>query len=134
MADQIETVNHNVEAIKFLGVAIALDDFGTGFSSLDYLRRFPPNTIKIDRSFVKDLKAGTNDAAIVEGIISLASKLNLTVVAEGVETMEQLQILAGAGCQEIQGYLFSPPVPANIFEKFFKAITPFASIDQAQVV
>jgi diguanylate cyclase (GGDEF)-like protein len=106
--------------LKKMGVRVSIDDFGTGYSSLSYLKQFPIDTLKIDRSFVRDLSAVTSDAAIAEAVIALAHSLKLVVVAEGVETREQLAILKRHGCDRMQGYLFSPPVPADQFEKLIK--------------
>lgn len=103
--------------LKRSGVRISIDDFGTGYSSLSYLKQFPINTLKIDRSFVKDLATDPNDAAIASAIIVLAHSLQLDVVAEGVETQAELGILKQQGCDRMQGYLFSRPVPATDFEK-----------------
>jgi diguanylate cyclase (GGDEF)-like protein len=106
--------------LKRMGVRVSIDDFGTGYSSLSYLKQFPIDTLKIDRSFVRDLSAATSDAAIADAVIALAHSLKLLVVAEGVETPEQLAILKRHRCDRMQGYLFSPPVPAPQFEKLLK--------------
>lgn len=103
--------------LKRSGVRISIDDFGTGYSSLSYLKQFPINTLKIDRSFVKDLATDPNDAAIASAIIVLAHSLQLDVVAEGVETQAELTILKKHGCDRMQGYFFSRPVPPTDFEK-----------------
>src|SRR5262249_26105924 len=96
--------------LKQLGVRIALDDFGTGYSSLSYLRSFPFDKIKVDRAFISDLAGGTEHVVIVQAIISIARALGMTTTAEGVETAIQQEFLLALGCDEAQGYLFSPPV------------------------
>jgi EAL domain-containing protein (putative c-di-GMP-specific phosphodiesterase class I) len=108
------TVLHEMRA---LGVRIVMDDFGTGFSSLNYLRSFPFDKFKIDRSFVNDIAKGGEPMAIVKAIIDLARALDIAVVAEGVETEEQLKRLVAEGCHEVQGYYFSKPAPIENFEK-----------------
>jgi diguanylate cyclase (GGDEF)-like protein/PAS domain S-box-containing protein len=114
----------SLQAIRAMGVSIAIDDFGTGFSSLSYLSRLPVDTLKIDRSFVIDMTAGPDGLALVATIINLAHSLKINVVAEGVETDEQLRLLRLLGCDEMQGYLFSQPVPSEIFETRFLASLP----------
>jgi diguanylate cyclase (GGDEF)-like protein/PAS domain S-box-containing protein len=106
----------SLRAIRALGVTIAIDDFGTGFSSLSYLARLPVHTLKIDRSFVIEMAAGPEGLALVSTIINLAHSLKLNVVAEGVETEEQSRLLRLLNCDEMQGYLFSKPLPRDIFE------------------
>jgi diguanylate cyclase (GGDEF)-like protein/PAS domain S-box-containing protein len=102
-----------LSALKALGVRLAIDDFGTGYSSLAYLARFPIDTLKIDRSFVQGLSVSPEDREIVATIIAMARNLDVSVLAEGVETEEQRQILAGMGCERQQGFLFSRPLPDN---------------------
>ncbi|MBE0612037.1 MAG: EAL domain-containing protein [Burkholderiales bacterium] len=111
----------SLQVIRELGVSIAVDDFGTGFSSLAYLAKLPVNTLKIDRSFVIDMTAGPQGLALVSTIIKLAHSLELNVVAEGVETEEQSHLLRLLACDEMQGFLFSKPVPRDIFETRFLA-------------
>jgi diguanylate cyclase (GGDEF)-like protein len=106
--------------LRSLGVRIVMDDFGTGFSSLNYLRSFPFDKIKIDRSFIKDLSSGDNSMAIVKAIIDLARALNIDVVAEGVETQDQLNRIVAEGCTEVQGNYFSVPKPIKSFEKILR--------------
>ena len=99
--------------LRAKGIHISIDDFGTGYSSLSYLKRFPINALKIDRSFVTDVTCNADDAAIATAIILMGHSLKLSVVAEGVETENQLEFLKVLQCNEVQGYLFSPPVPAD---------------------
>jgi len=108
-----------LKAIRDLGLTIAIDDFGTGFSSLSYLASLPVDTLKIDRSFVTDMNSGPDGLALVSTIINLAHSFRLKVVAEGVETEEQSRLLRLLGCDEMQGFLFSRPVPAEVFERNF---------------
>jgi diguanylate cyclase (GGDEF)-like protein/PAS domain S-box-containing protein len=114
-------VNATIESLwqlKNLGVILSVDDFGTGYSSLSYLKKFPLDVLKVDRSFVMDLTEDANDRAVVKAIVSLATQLKMMVIAEGVETTEQLAILQSIDCHEIQGYLVSPPVPEKEFYDF----------------
>ena len=98
--------------LRQMGIRVAIDDFGTGYSGLSYLNRFPINTLKIDRSFIQELSAGSNDAAILNAIIAMGKSLNYLVVAEGIETEAQKDCLQDMNCAEGQGFLFSRPLPA----------------------
>jgi len=123
----MEDVKHNIaslQAIRAMGVSIAIDDFGTGFSSLSYLAKLPVDTLKIDRSFVIEMTTAPEGLALVSTIINLAHSLKLKVVAEGVETEEQSRLLRLLSCDEMQGFLFSKPVPGEIFETKFLAPPP----------
>jgi EAL domain-containing protein (putative c-di-GMP-specific phosphodiesterase class I) len=93
-----------------MGLTLAIDDFGTGYSSLSYLKRFRLDTLKIDRSFIQDLTSDQDSAAIVTALIALASSMKMSVIAEGVETLEQLALLRELGCRQVQGYLYSRPL------------------------
>jgi diguanylate cyclase (GGDEF)-like protein/PAS domain S-box-containing protein len=118
-----------LEDVRALGVGLAIDDFGTGYSSLSYLRRFPLSTVKIDRAFINDVSENADAQALVDSIITLAHGLRMRVVAEGVETMVQLDHLRSRGCDEIQGYLLCKPLPRDELCKFVlrHISTPFAS-------
>jgi diguanylate cyclase (GGDEF)-like protein/PAS domain S-box-containing protein len=111
----IDRVISIMDQISALGVTLSLDDFGTGYSSLSYLKRFPIDTLKIDRSFTEGIPGDGNDCAIASTIISIGQQLGHRVIAEGVETAEQLEFLRGAGCEEVQGFLYSKPLPAGEF-------------------
>jgi EAL domain-containing protein (putative c-di-GMP-specific phosphodiesterase class I) len=111
MADA-EAADDTLRAIRALGVHLSIDDFGTGYSSLTYLRRFPVEALKVDRSFVDGLGRDKEDEAIVAMIVSLARTLDLSIIAEGVETAAQLDQLDRLGCQYVQGYYFARPLPA----------------------
>jgi diguanylate cyclase (GGDEF)-like protein len=113
--------------IKALGVRLAIDDFGTGYSSLSYLRRFPIDVLKIDQSFIRGLSRDSSDAALVNAIISLGKSLKLTVIAEGVETLEQLDFLKAHHCEEGQGYYFSKAVAPDAFAHYLMSVKPLPS-------
>jgi len=110
---QIEETISDLNQLKEIGLQLSIDDFGTGYSSMSYLKRFPLDTLKIDRSFVKDLSTEASDAAIVKATIALAKSLELTTIAEGVEDKIQLEFLRRHQCDIIQGYYFSRPLPAD---------------------
>ena len=116
-----------LNTLKRAGIALSVDDFGTGYSSLSYLKRFPIDTLKIDRSFVKDLHTDKDDAAICAAILAMAQQLGLNVVAEGVETKEQLEFLRHHGCNQIQGFLCSKPLSANQFAVLLREIARTAA-------
>jgi len=109
-----------LKRVREKGIQVAVDDFGTGYSSLSYLRQFPVDALKIDQSFVRRITSSSEDAAIVVAIISMARSLNLRVVAEGVETIEELAFLQKHQCDELQGYYFSRPVPAGDFARLME--------------
>ena len=113
LLDSVEHIIATFHQLHELGVKLAIDDFGTGYSSLSYLKRFPVNYVKIDQTFIRGLHEGSEDAAITRAIIVMAHSLGLQVVAEGVETQEQLAFLREQGCDEVQGYLISRPVEAD---------------------
>jgi EAL domain-containing protein (putative c-di-GMP-specific phosphodiesterase class I) len=110
-----------MRSLRDAGLHLSLDDFGTGYSSLAYLKRFPFSSVKIDRAFVTDITTNTCDAAIAKAIIGIGHSLQLKVVAEGVETAEQVQLLRESGCDQIQGFYFSRPVPADQFAGMLRA-------------
>lgn len=115
LAQDVEAAIAVFGQLRALGVRIAIDDFGTGYSGLDYLRRFEATSLKVDRSFVAGMLTEPGDAAIVRAAIALAHAFGLSVIAEGVESDAQRRLLAELGCDEIQGYLISRPVPAEQF-------------------
>ena len=116
-----ERVIDLLEKIRSRGIHLSLDDFGTGHSSLAYLKRFPIDCVKIDRAFIMDMPGNTDDVAIARTIVAMAKSLGLATVAEGVETAEQLELLKNMGCDQIQGYFFSRPLPADEFLAFYQA-------------
>jgi EAL domain-containing protein (putative c-di-GMP-specific phosphodiesterase class I) len=119
----VDTNDESFEAItqlRQLGVRFAIDDFGTGYSSLSYLKRIPADTVKIDRSFIIDIHEST-DRAIVEAVVNVSRNLGKRVIAEGIETQEQIDVLRALGCECAQGYLFSRPLDAANFESYIRA-------------
>lgn len=119
--DDVDVAVTRMKSLRALGVGFSMDDFGTGYSSLAYLKRLPLEQLKIDRSFVRDIKTDSDDAMIVQAIIGMANNLRLDVIAEGVEDLRQLEFLRANGCFAFQGYLFSPPVPLEQFEDYVRA-------------
>lgn len=120
----IQVVNH----LKEMGVSCSIDDFGTGYSSLSVLKRFPIRQLKIDRSFISGVAQAPEDTAIVQAVIAMAGALGLGVIAEGVETKEQFDCLRQTGCDQVQGYLFSRPIPGESMEALLGQASPFAGL------
>ena len=110
-----------LQKLKALGVRLAIDDFGTGYSSLSYLRQFPIDTLKVDKSFVQEIDADTGDATIISAVIDMGGSLKHRVIAEGVETIEQVAFLQAHRCDEAQGYYFSRPVPGLQFAELLES-------------
>lgn len=114
-----------------MGILVSVDDFGTGYSSMSYLRRFPIDMLKIDRTFVAEMDTREDDTSIVQAIVSLAHGLRLKVVAEGVETPAQLEALKTLGCDQYQGFHFSPALPAAQFEQLLRTQEPAAAVTES---
>src|SRR5206468_11178355 len=121
LIEDVSRAKKAMQSLKSLGILIALDDFGTGYSSLSYVEAFPLDRIKIDRSFVASLGQSERSLAIVRAIIGLAHGFNVPVLAEGVETNEQLSILMRERCDDLQGYLIGRPHPAEMYGEYMKA-------------
>ena len=119
--DDVDKKIESMNRLKEIGINLSIDDFGTGYSSLSYLKRLPLDELKIDRAFFVDLFGDTKSLALVSTLIYLARSLNLTTVAEGVETDEQLRFLQKGACDQYQGFLFSPPLPAD---QLFEMLAP----------
>jgi EAL domain-containing protein (putative c-di-GMP-specific phosphodiesterase class I) len=120
LLEDASSTTEALDVFRSSGIRIALDDFGTGYSSLNYLKRYPVDRIKIDRSFVSQLAPGSVSVAIVQAMVTLAHALGIEVTAEGVETHEQMDVLAGLGCNIYQGFLLSPPVTAAGLESLLR--------------
>ena len=120
----IEKTIPTLEALRHLGLSLSIDDFGTGYSSLSYLKKFPVGKVKIDRSFVLDIEKDADSAALCNAIIQLGHSLNLQVIAEGVETLEQLQMIQTLGCDQVQGYYYSRPLEVEAFARFVQEWDP----------
>jgi diguanylate cyclase (GGDEF)-like protein len=118
LMDHTSETLEKLEKIRHAGIRISIDDFGTGYSSMSYLKRYPIDTLKIDRSFISDLPQDIDDAAITDAIIAMGSRLGMDLIAEGVETAEQMQFLHAHGCHKIQGYLIGRPAPAAEIERY----------------
>ena len=122
----LQNLNQAIETLdsfKRMGLKLALDDFGTGYSSLSYLMKLPFNRLKIDQSFIRNLKTKTKGATIVSAIISMSHSLGMSVVAEGVEEAEHMQVLRQMRCDAVQGYYISRPLPADKFEDFIRLVS-----------
>ncbi|MGI9292881.1 MAG: EAL domain-containing protein, partial [Pseudomonadales bacterium] len=125
--EDMDTAQITLQQLQECGIKIALDDFGTGYSAFNYLKQFPIDCLKIDREFVRDICNDQRNASIVATIIQLAHNMNLNVVAEGVETTEELALLRDMYCNEVQGYLFSPPVPVAYVAGLLEAQLDFSA-------
>jgi EAL domain-containing protein (putative c-di-GMP-specific phosphodiesterase class I) len=121
MTNPLQTVS-TLNKIRSLGIKFAIDDFGTGHSSLGYLTRFPIDKLKIDQSFIRNIQGVPVNEAIVKAIIALGSSLGLEIIAEGVETMDELNCIKNYNCQEVQGYYFSRPIPADEFKEWHQEV------------
>jgi EAL domain-containing protein (putative c-di-GMP-specific phosphodiesterase class I) len=124
--EDIDAASETMRILHGAGINISIDDFGTGYSSLNHLKRFPISTVKIDRSFIRDITTDTDDKAIIKAIIDMAHNMGLKVIAEGVESNEQLVILRDLQCDEMQGFLFSPPVPVEEAESILRGACKIA--------
>jgi EAL domain-containing protein (putative c-di-GMP-specific phosphodiesterase class I) len=132
LVKQAESAASILRSLREKGVRMAIDDFGTGYSSLSYLRKFPVDALKIDQSFVRQISTGGDDTIIVTAIIALARSLKLRVVAEGVETAEELAFLNAHQCDEVQGYYFCRPVPPDQFANLLRTGIPEPALDARQ--
>jgi EAL domain-containing protein (putative c-di-GMP-specific phosphodiesterase class I) len=121
LIDDVETVRRELAKVRGLGVRLAVDDFGTGYSSVGYVRQFPLDSVKIDKSFVQGLTTGAEDAAIAQAIIKMAHALGLSTVAEGVESADELARLQQLGCDYVQGFYFAAPLTADAVDGLMRA-------------
>jgi len=128
MMEDIETTLSTLQKIKALGCSLSMDDFGTGYSSLSYLKRFPIDELKIDKSFIQGLPTDADDAVIVSAIIAVAKALNIKVLAEGVETQDQLNILKTLKCGYVQGYFYAKPMPSDEFLNYYHNFYTLAEV------
>jgi EAL domain-containing protein (putative c-di-GMP-specific phosphodiesterase class I) len=120
LMDATDSINNKLLAFRDAGIQVSMDDFGTGYSSLSYLKKFDIDYLKIDQSFTRNLAPDSEDMALCEAIIVMAHKLGMKVIAEGVETKEQKQLLQAIDCDYAQGYYFSKPIPADLFEEILE--------------
>ena len=127
MIDNPDAARHTLQRLRGLGIRIALDDFGTGYSSLSLLQHFPIQRIKIDRSFVHGIAGSSNDRSLVRSIVALGDSMGLDIVAEGVEAVDQLNLLRELGCAKAQGFLISHPVPAEAMRSTVAALESLAA-------
>ncbi len=128
----INTTQRTLDALGNIGVYLSIDDFGTGYSSLSYLRQLPARQLKIDQSFINDLDTGSHARAVVDAVVRLAHALGLRVVAEGVETARQRDILLEFGCDELQGFFFAHPMPAASLLEWTAGKKPKGTVDFAK--
>jgi EAL domain-containing protein (putative c-di-GMP-specific phosphodiesterase class I) len=119
-----ESAAATLQTLRQVGMQVAIDDFGTGYSSLGYLRKFPLDALKIDQSFVRQISTAGEDTAIVTAVIGMARSLKLRVIAEGVETIDELEFLRSHQCNEVQGYYFSRPIPAEEYVRLLRGGIP----------
>jgi len=132
LAKDVDVTIQKMHALREFGINWSLDDFGTGYSSLQYLKHLPFDQLKIDQSFVRDLLTNESDKAIVETLVSLSKNLQMVLIAEGVETKEQLDYLFNKGCTKYQGYLFSRPLPIEGFEHFLATFPDSSASSELQ--
>ncbi|MDZ5474114.1 EAL domain-containing protein [Bacillus sp. 31A1R] len=127
LVHSIEETTRILDQLKHIGIGVSIDDFGKGYSSLNYLKKFPIQTIKIDRAFVKEIEQDHYDQVIVKAIIQMGKSLNINLIAEGTETKQQIEYLRNSGCETVQGFYFSKPVPPKVFEELYDTWNELAS-------